>query len=192
MEEERKTRLSPRERQLVRLAAAGRTDKEICRELGVALPTVRTHWTRLRGKLEVATRTQAVAAALRQAQVDRLTTGAARLLEGVDLSGIGFWFWDSATNEVRLDDECRRLYGLSSEGALTLNDLLAHLPPPERGEMLALLHRVKAGNPPAPLTHRADPSRRYATCLRTTALAPAETESTTVLLASVRWQAFAA
>lgn len=184
-------RLSPRERQLVRLAAAGRTDKEICRELGVSLPTVRTHWTRLRDKLDVVTRTQAVAAAMRQAQAAQ-ATGAARLLDGLDLAGIGFWVWDAETNEVRPDEECRRLFGLEEGASLSLNELLTHLPPSERGEMLALLQKTKAGTPATPLTHRADPTLRYATCLRTIALVPSEAEASTVLLASVRWQAFAA
>jgi PAS domain-containing protein len=176
---------------LVRLAAAGRTDKEICRELGVSLPTVRTHWTRLRDKLDVVTRTQAVAAAMRQAQAAK-ATGAARLLDGIDLAGIGFWVWDATTNEVRPDEECRRLFGLSEGETLSLNDFLTHVPPSERGEVLALLQRTRSGTPATPLTHRADPSLRYATCLRTIALAPPEAEASTVLLASVRWQAFAA
>lgn len=184
-------RLSPRERQLVRLAAAGRTDKEICRELGVSLPTVRTHWTRLRDKLDVVTRTQAVAAAMRQAQVAQ-QTGAARLLDGVDLTGIGFWVWDSGTNEVRPDEECRRLFGIGNAEALNLNELLAHVPPSERGEVLAMLQRARSGSPVTPLTHRADPSSHYATCLRTIALASPDAETSAVLLASVRWQAFAA
>jgi DNA-binding CsgD family transcriptional regulator len=191
-EEGKTTRLSPRERQLVRLAAAGRTDKEICRELGVSLPTVRTHWTRLRDKLDVVTRTQAVAAAMKQAQAARGATGAARLLDGVDLSGIGFWVWDPATNEIRPDQECRLLFGLPGDEQLSLNNFLAHLPPPERGEMLALLQRARSGNPVAPLTHRADPASHYAKCLRTVALAPPESEAPMVLLASVRWVAFAA
>jgi PAS domain-containing protein len=176
---------------LVRLAAAGRTDKEICRELGVSLPTVRTHWTRLRDKLDVVTRTQAVAAAMRQAQAAQ-ATGAARLLDGLDLSGIGFWTWDGETNEVRPDEECRRLFGLAEGTSLTLNELLSHVPPSERGEVLALLQKARSGTPATPLTHRADPTLRYATCLRTIALVPAEAETSTVLLASVRWQAFAA
>lgn len=184
-------RLSPRERQLVRLAAAGRTDKEICRELGVSLPTVRTHWTRLRDKLHVVTRTQAVAAAMRQAQAAQ-QTGAARLFDGLDLSGIGFWVWDVGANEVRPDEECRRLFGLAETDAVSLNDLLAHVPPSERGEVLAMLQRARSGSPVSPLTHRADPTSKYATCLRTIALVSPETESATVLLASVRWMAFAA
>lgn len=184
-------RLSPRERQLVRLAAAGRTDKEICRELGVSLPTVRTHWTRLRDKLDVVTRTQAVAAAMRQAQADE-ASGPARLLDGVDLRGIGFWVWDVERNEVRPDPECRTLFGLAEGQAITLNELLAHIPPSERGEMLAMLQRARSGTPATPLTHRADPSLRYATCLRTIALVPPDTEASVVLLASVRWIAFVA
>lgn len=45
------SRLSPRERQVLSLAAAGHLDKQIAVLLGVTLNTLRTYWTRIRGKL---------------------------------------------------------------------------------------------------------------------------------------------
>jgi DNA-binding CsgD family transcriptional regulator len=43
----RALRLTPRQRELLRLAALGRTDKEIASALGVSYHTVRTHLERL-------------------------------------------------------------------------------------------------------------------------------------------------
>jgi len=54
--------LSPRERQILELMRAGRTDKEIAQQLGVSFWTVRTHIGALLRKLGVRNRTEAVAA----------------------------------------------------------------------------------------------------------------------------------
>lgn len=54
--------LSPREREILELMRAGRTDKEIAQELGVSFWTVRTHIGALLRKLGVRNRTEAVAA----------------------------------------------------------------------------------------------------------------------------------
>lgn len=52
--------LSPRETQVVTLAAEGLTDKEIARELGIGLGTVGTLWSRIRAKLGQHNRTELV------------------------------------------------------------------------------------------------------------------------------------
>jgi ATP/maltotriose-dependent transcriptional regulator MalT len=57
--------LTPREVQVLRLLADGLTDQEIAAALFVGPGTVRTHLTRLYGKLGVGSRTAAVAAARR-------------------------------------------------------------------------------------------------------------------------------
>lgn len=54
--------LSPRERQILELIRAGRTDKEIAQQLGVSFWTVRTHIGALLRKMDVRNRTEAVAA----------------------------------------------------------------------------------------------------------------------------------
>ncbi len=51
--------LTEREREVLRLVARGRTNKEIARELGVAVRTVEFHVGRILGKLEVASRVEA-------------------------------------------------------------------------------------------------------------------------------------
>ena len=43
--------LSPREGQVLKMAAQGFLDKEISAELGVSLNTLRTYWSRIRGKV---------------------------------------------------------------------------------------------------------------------------------------------
>ena len=53
--------LSSREREILLLAAEGETDKEISIALGIAQGTIRTYWERIRTKLEVRSRSHAVA-----------------------------------------------------------------------------------------------------------------------------------
>jgi DNA-binding CsgD family transcriptional regulator len=57
--------LSPRETAILSWAAAGRTDSEIGKELGISARTVRFHTDNAKRKLRVATRIQAVTEALR-------------------------------------------------------------------------------------------------------------------------------
>lgn len=56
----RAPRLSPREREVLRLVAAGRTNKEIAKELGVTERTVKFHVTAIFNKLGAENRAQAV------------------------------------------------------------------------------------------------------------------------------------
>jgi LuxR family transcriptional regulator, maltose regulon positive regulatory protein len=57
--------LSKREIEVLRLVAAGRSNREIATELVVATSTVKTHVDKILQKLNVNTRTQAVAEAIR-------------------------------------------------------------------------------------------------------------------------------
>ncbi len=58
-------RLSPREREVAQLMVDGLYNEEIARELSVALPTVKTHITRIRTKTGSRNRVEAVVAVLR-------------------------------------------------------------------------------------------------------------------------------
>jgi DNA-binding NarL/FixJ family response regulator len=58
--------LSARQRQILALLAAGRTNKEIARELVVSENTIKTHLSNLYAKLGVGRRTEALAEAKRQ------------------------------------------------------------------------------------------------------------------------------
>jgi len=53
-------RLTPRQNELLRLLAAGHTNSQIARRLGISEGTVRTHLENIYGKLGVSSRTAAV------------------------------------------------------------------------------------------------------------------------------------
>jgi DNA-binding NarL/FixJ family response regulator len=58
--------LTPRELEVLRLIARGRSNKVIARELGMAEKTVKTHVSHLLAKLGLADRTQAAVYAVRE------------------------------------------------------------------------------------------------------------------------------
>jgi DNA-binding CsgD family transcriptional regulator len=57
--------LSPREREVLRLAADGRTDNSICAHLGIAHGTLGTYWSRIRNKTGTSSRAELAAAYVR-------------------------------------------------------------------------------------------------------------------------------
>jgi DNA-binding NarL/FixJ family response regulator len=61
--------LTPREREVLRLVSAGKTNKEIARELVISERTARTHVSKVLGKLGVTSRTQAALLAVREGLV---------------------------------------------------------------------------------------------------------------------------
>jgi protein-histidine pros-kinase len=65
MSESDPSALSPRERQLLKLAAAGHTDSAIANRLGISEATVKTYWRRIRGKIGPYSRTELVAKVLK-------------------------------------------------------------------------------------------------------------------------------
>lgn len=62
----KRTRLSPREREVVRLVVDGRTNDEIGSALSIGVRTVETHLRRVFERFEVASRTELAARALRE------------------------------------------------------------------------------------------------------------------------------
>ena len=60
-QENKHARLSPRERDVLDLLARGRAYKQIADELGISIDTIRTYIRRIYEKLQVRTRTEAVA-----------------------------------------------------------------------------------------------------------------------------------
>jgi DNA-binding NarL/FixJ family response regulator len=65
--------LTPRELEVLRLIARGRSNKVIARELGMAEKTVKTHVSHLLAKLGLADRTQAAVYAVREGLADPAT-----------------------------------------------------------------------------------------------------------------------
>ena len=65
--ERRVPRLTPRQRELLRLVAAGHTNTQIARHLGISEGTVRTHLENIYGRLQVSSRTAAVTRAFSEA-----------------------------------------------------------------------------------------------------------------------------
>lgn len=66
---EKLSRLTQRERDVLRLLADGKSNEEIGKELFISAKTVRTHIRKAMNKLDADTRTQAVATALRQSLI---------------------------------------------------------------------------------------------------------------------------
>lgn len=66
----RSVRLSPREHDVVRLVADGRTNDEIGAALAIGAKTVETHLARLFERLDVASRTELAARAIREGWLD--------------------------------------------------------------------------------------------------------------------------
>lgn len=62
-------RLSPREREILRLLADGMKNEEIAKSLYLSTETVRTHLNKAMRKLEAHTRTEAVVTALRRGEI---------------------------------------------------------------------------------------------------------------------------
>ena len=60
---ERKGGLSPRQTEIMRLAAEGMTDKEIAQRTGLSLGTLRSHWDRMRSRLGARSRGEVIARA---------------------------------------------------------------------------------------------------------------------------------
>lgn len=63
--------LTPREREVLALLIAGKSNAAIAEELFISLRTVTTHLSRLYAKLEVSSRTEAISAAMRMGFVDQ-------------------------------------------------------------------------------------------------------------------------
>ena len=61
---------SRREAEVLRLAAAGLTDKEIAARFGVSITTVRSFWDRIRRKTGALSRTHATVMAVKSGAVD--------------------------------------------------------------------------------------------------------------------------
>jgi len=98
-------RLSGREKQVLSLAASGFLDKEIGRELGISLNTLRTYWARIRLKAGDGPRAALAAAfvtqEIRSVEPDAMGT--------INHEG---WIYDVRTGLALASDEVNQLHGL--------------------------------------------------------------------------------
>jgi len=131
-------RLSEREKQVLSLAASGFLDKEIGRELGISLNTLRTYWARIRVKAGVGPRA-ALAAAFVSTEVRAIAP---------DFHGpIGHegWVYDVRSEQVLASDEVNLLHGLTAGQAHPRSAYSALLHPVDRERVMQALEDVAAG-----------------------------------------------
>src|SRR6185312_12368596 len=86
-----KTHLTPRELELLTLAASGCTDKEAAEELGLSVQTVRSYWRNIKRKRGGSTRSKIIADELKSAvtpDVTRWCLNSFHAKRGVDLEGL--------------------------------------------------------------------------------------------------------
>jgi hypothetical protein len=108
---------------VVKLAVKGMTDKQISAELGLSPATVRTNWVRLRRKLGVVNRAQAIARIndmLSDGQVQELKTRTRLLQAALEANDIGVFEWRD-DGKVILDPLSCRHFGFQ-ETAVALDD----------------------------------------------------------------------
>jgi len=121
---EPESKLSPRERQVIHLAAEGKTDKEIAKFLGIQPGTVGTLWARIRSKLGPCNRTELVMRAT-------LGQGSGSVSDEVvrhcmDLLPMAAWITDGHDMVVYWNQAAIELLGGEAEGIhhLSLSDRL--------------------------------------------------------------------
>lgn len=122
--------LSDREREVLYLAADGLTDKEIAARLAIGPKTVRTYWDRIRSKLGAASRTQALALALREAYAD-LAAREARLRTFVESMPVPLFAFDGEERITAMNQAAASLTGLDGSRDVTREQVLQELFPNE-------------------------------------------------------------
>ncbi len=142
--------VSPAERRILNLAVKGLTDKEICRELDLSITTVRTHWTRLRRKLGVVNRAQAIAESMElesSAQVKLLQSRVRAMHRALNQKGLGVWEWHPQSDLVIADELSQRMFSaISPDEPMPLSEYLRCLPHEDR---TLLVGHLKDGKTPS-------------------------------------------
>jgi hypothetical protein len=132
------------------LAVKGLTDKEICRELDLSITTVRTHWTRLRRKLGVVNRAQAIAESMElesNAQVKVLQARVRAMHKALNQKGLGVWEWHPDSDKVVADELSQRMFSTITGGEqLPLSEYLRCLPSEDR---TLLAEHLREGKTPS-------------------------------------------
>lgn len=130
--------LSNREREVLSLASAGYVDKWIAARMGVSANTLRTYWTRIRGKLGEVPRTALVAAYVEGEMTEEEL---AIPTVPVDVE----WYLDFDRDTYRLLVQDSMVTDLKVGQEMSVEWLLDHFVEPERGRMLSLIEAARQG-----------------------------------------------
>jgi PAS domain S-box-containing protein len=138
--------LSEREKEVLFLAADGLTDKEIAQRLNIGTKTVRTYWDRMRTKLQAASRTQALAIALRSAY-DELAASEERLRRFLDVMPVMFFAFDENYQILMLNEEAKQVLGDDHSEVTNHKDLFERMfPVPDERERMFAEWQRRQGN----------------------------------------------
>ena len=142
--------ISPAERRILNLAVKGMTDKEICRQLDLSITTVRTHWTRLRRKLGVVNRAQAIAESMEietSAQLKLMQSRIRAMHRALNQKGLGVWEWHPDVDRVICDDLSTKMFNAINDGEpLCLAEFLRCLPSEDHSLLAEQLREGKTAS----------------------------------------------
>lgn len=165
-------RLTAREQEILDMAASGLTDKEICQQLCLALPTVRTHWVRMRRKLGVVNRSQAVAVGHRSTWASTPKTLVQRAVEEVQKDQLAFCVWQPSSHTALVDATTRALFGIEEgEEQVPAAKLLEYVWPLDRPRVSQYLLQCAHAKPMTPIEFRVHPGRSFGNVVRIVKLA---------------------
>lgn len=123
-EERDENGLSPRQKQILLLAAQGLTDRQIAAQVGLGEGTVRTYWERIRARLDARSRSEAIARSLGNehraalAELDRMRSLVANVPEFLwtaqpsgEVDYVNDWFakFSGRSAQECLGEGCRKL-----------------------------------------------------------------------------------
>lgn len=133
------SKLSPRESEVLRLASQGLLDKEIARELGLSLNTLRTYWNRIRLKAGESSRTGLATAFVSEELREQAETSYLPL----NLSD-AWWEFDAVRSLVRAGNQLGAHVGLPPETWFSLDEYNRLLHPDDLALKLQLISDVAA------------------------------------------------
>lgn len=113
-------KITARKRQILELAAQGKTDKEIARELTISVETVLSHWKSLREDLGAPSRTAVLARILMQEQSVEV-----KLMQE-DRDELLLQLAESSRLRIELDEANAKLTALSERQATMLSQTMAN------------------------------------------------------------------
>jgi len=127
--------LSAREREVVSYAAAGRIDKEIAKELGISVNTLRTYWSRIRQKLGRVPRYSMVAQYIEEAAQSNRSTVMVEFSPD----------WELDLNTLIFKYVSEQPHPAKNYSGSHLDTLLELIAPEDRDRMRTVVERARRG-----------------------------------------------